>query len=331
MPRKKSSCELCCDAIEKDHDILQCKGECGSTVHRYCAGVTKRQFEELSKGDPPFVCQWCSLKSASATIQQLLSVVEVLRTELATTKTTLANLQNERLQNPSRAQSYASVATRAATRNKKQRQQRPPGSQSSASSSTTKSQTVPASATATREVSAANSSPSTVASTRNSSNDQQPARVKVEGARRIWATHSHATVKTVENVISRFCNMQGLRIRRKTRRNGTSGRSTWWFVIHADEAVLSELDQKWDNVHVQTSWTLSQCTKPADTVNIAPASHPSSGHDHPPTPTLDNCEVSSLQQQDAKGEDTPGPVPEDVDTSEDPSFLDPTRDSTSAT
>ena len=58
MPRKKPACELCCDAIEKDHDTLQCKGECGSTVHRYCAGVTKRHFEELSKGSLTFACQW---------------------------------------------------------------------------------------------------------------------------------------------------------------------------------------------------------------------------------------------------------------------------------
>ena len=110
MPRKKSSCELCCDAIEKDHDTLQCKGECGSTVHRYCAGVMKRQFEELSKGGLPFVCQWCSLKSVTATIQQLKSEVESLKIELATTKTALTTLQNHpRLQDPQRSHSYASV------------------------------------------------------------------------------------------------------------------------------------------------------------------------------------------------------------------------------
>ena len=55
MPRKKPSYELCYDAIEKDQDMLQCKEECGSTVYRYCAGVTKRQLEELSKGSLPFV------------------------------------------------------------------------------------------------------------------------------------------------------------------------------------------------------------------------------------------------------------------------------------
>lgn len=194
------------------------------------------------------MCQWCSLKSASTIIQQLQLEVDALKTELATTKTTLANLQNDRLQNSSlsRTQSYASV-----TANKKQQQRRPPRSQQSASTSTKlRTSTVATPAVSTREASraASSSQAGTVATTHDSSNDQHP-RVKVEGARKIWATHPHATVKTVENVIARFCNIQGLRIRRKTRRNGTSGRSIWWFVIHADETVLGELDKKWDRVH----------------------------------------------------------------------------------
>ena len=109
--------------------------------------------------------------------------------------------------------------------------------------------------------------------------------MKVEGAHRIWATHPHATIKTVENVIARFCKMQELRIKRKKGRNGATGRTIWWFVIHADEAVLSKLDQKWDSVHVQTSWTLGQCTKPANTDEV-------SGHEHPPIPTPINSEAS---------------------------------------
>ena len=130
--------------------------------------------------------------------------------------------------------------------------------------------------------------------------------------------------------------MQGLRIRRKTRRNEISGRTIWWFVIHADEAVLSELDEKWDRVHVQTSWTLNQCTKPADTTVIdseeAPTSHTRSyNHEQPPTPTHadEDCEASGSQQQDTEHGNTP--ISEDVETPGDPSFLDPTQDPTSAT
>ena len=82
--------------------------------------------------------------------------------------------------------------------------------------------------------------------------------MKVEGARKVWATHPHATVKTVENVISRFCNIQRLKIRRKTRRNEISGKSIWWFVIHANETVLSELDAKWDSACECTDFLDSQ-------------------------------------------------------------------------
>ena len=58
MPRKivpKQTCELCCIAIEKDQDSLQCKGECSCIVHRYCAGVTKCHYEEMNKESTQFV------------------------------------------------------------------------------------------------------------------------------------------------------------------------------------------------------------------------------------------------------------------------------------
>ena len=42
-------------------------------------------------------------------------------------------------------------------------------------------------------------------------------RVRVEGARRVWGTMKHTT--TIKNAISRFCNIEGLSIRRKTRNN----------------------------------------------------------------------------------------------------------------
>ena len=50
---------------------------------------------------------------------------------------------------------------------------------------------------------------------------------------------THTTSKSVENVTSRSCNIAGLKIRRKTT---TADKISWWFVIHADKAVLCELD-----------------------------------------------------------------------------------------
>ena len=77
-----------------------------------------------------------------------------------------------------------------------------------------------------------------------------------------WGTMSHTTSKSVENVITRCCNLAGLKIRRKTRTADT-GKISWWFVIHANEAVLCELDSKWESVNLQTSWQLQSCLKPA--------------------------------------------------------------------
>ena len=70
---KKLACDLCCDSFEKGHEILKCEGDCGCTVHRYCAGVTKKHYEELAKGNSPYVCEWCTLKTTHAVIQQLQS------------------------------------------------------------------------------------------------------------------------------------------------------------------------------------------------------------------------------------------------------------------
>ena len=93
-------------------------------------------------------------------------------------------------------------------------------------------------------------------------NDVSGPRVRVDGARRVWGTMSHTTSKSVENVITRCCNLAGLKIRRKTRTADT-GKISWWFVIHAEEAMLCELDSKWESVNLQTSWQLQSCSKPA--------------------------------------------------------------------
>ena len=49
------------------------------------------------------------------------------------------------------------------------------------------------------------------------------------------------------------------------RPNAQTRKSSWWFVIHAEESVLRELDDKWDSLSTQTSWILKQCTKLQDT------------------------------------------------------------------
>ena len=48
MQTKTLKCALCCQKIvHKKEDGLLCTGKCNSPIHRYCAGVSVPQFEEL--------------------------------------------------------------------------------------------------------------------------------------------------------------------------------------------------------------------------------------------------------------------------------------------
>ena len=85
-------------------------------------------------------------------------------------------------------------------------------------------------------------------------------KIKVVGARRIWGTLKSSSAKTVKSVILRVCKIGGeLRIKRKDRENPITGRQRWWYVVHGSESTLMELEAKWDQVKVQTSWKLEPC------------------------------------------------------------------------
>ena len=271
---KKATCDLCCDSLEKQQEILTCEGDCGCTVHRYCAGVTKRHYEELTKGSSPFVCQWCSIKTSHAIIQQLQSEVASLKSELVEAKATITKqCQALELVSQVEKKTYASTAAQQSghsgqrpargrpTRNSRRRhaqgsqqlprttaQQRGPTDGDFGASISSQTGVLPAS------------------SDQNKERSKRTPRVIVEGARRIWNTYVHATTKTIENAIARFCNVEGLRIKRKTRMNSHTGKTIWWFVVHGDESTLRELDSKWECLHTQASWVLQPCTKPAHEV-----------------------------------------------------------------
>ena len=237
---EKPMCELCCDAIEKGQDTLQCEGECHCVVHRYCAGVTKRHFESLKKGHSPFVCQWCYMKVSRAMTEKLQSQVASLQSELAATKEIVAK-QSEQTAHMFSSASYASVASQPPYSQERRQQRQRRGQRQGPFHRAVTNNVQRTSSQASTSV-AETSTAATRSSTATTNVTTPQARVRVEGARRIWGTHPHATTKTVENAIGRFCNVQGLRIKRKTSRNVQTRKSSWWFVIHAEETVLQELD-----------------------------------------------------------------------------------------
>ena len=98
----------------------------------------------------------------------------------------------------------------------------------------------------------------------------------VSGARRVWGTlksASHYTVKaTIVKLASTTCRgLDALSVKCKSMTT-SSGKLKWWFVLHGDEGILSELAQSWETVSLQTSWRLESCTKPVDTIG-APLSY----------------------------------------------------------
>ena len=86
------------------------------------------------------------------------------------------------------------------------------------------------------------------------------------------------------------------RIKRKTSRNVQSRKLSWWFVVHADEPVLRELDEKWESLSTQTSWILKPCSKPADTEHHG--SHSSIGLLNENS-TLDTQRISDITSNSA--------------------------------
>ena len=45
---KTEHCALCCQKIvHNKEDVLFCTGKCNGPIHRYCAGVSVLQFEEM--------------------------------------------------------------------------------------------------------------------------------------------------------------------------------------------------------------------------------------------------------------------------------------------
>ena len=99
-------------------------------------------------------------------------------------------------------------------------------------------------------------------------NSANKIKVQVSGARRVWGTLRESTVRSVKSVISRLCNVNtGIRIKRKTRT--LSDKPQWWYVVHGDESVLSNLESRWDQVSVQTSCQLQPCYMYTDPESVA--------------------------------------------------------------
>ena len=74
----------------------------------------------------------------------------------------------------------------------------------------------------------------------------------------MWGTLSMYTSGAVQSAIRRFCSIDSVHVRRKSK-EFPNGKVRWWFVLHDKEEILKALDAKWNLVEVQTSWKLEPC------------------------------------------------------------------------
>jgi len=90
---KKDShiCPICDNAIRDavgkraGHEAVECSGSCSTWLHRHCAGLSRKAFEQVSKSDDPFFCPQCRLDKQDMEIQSLRQLVSSLSSELSST------------------------------------------------------------------------------------------------------------------------------------------------------------------------------------------------------------------------------------------------------
>ena len=211
----------CCNTLKDGEDIVCCSGPCKSQVHRYCAAVTQltvSHFRSLQTSSSPFTCLFCTQTAFKTTVECLQSEIDKLRADVDKLKEA-PEASRERQEVAPRVppMNYSRAVTQP-NQAKRSKRKKPPSSTSiSGSSPLPGSSSVPGPSSSHAGVGEPVSNECTSTRLR--------ARTKVDGARRIWGTMNQTSVKTVQNAISRFCKMDGLSIKRKTKTG--SSKSSW--------------------------------------------------------------------------------------------------------
>ena len=90
--------------------------------------------------------------------------------------------------------------------------------------------------------------------------DRREGKSKVLGVRRIWGAVRSCTVSAISNTLKKLTTVGSqLTVRRRSRFDGRSGKSYYWFILKGNEDVLCELEGEWDRVNLQTEWKLESC------------------------------------------------------------------------
>ena len=278
-------CDGCLVTIPND-ELLSCS-ICGVKLHRYCAGIPRSHYARVAASFVCIVCSQIASDSLQAELRQEIASLKVqvseLKEALAETTNSIGTMTGDiaKLKKPplvtrsSGGRTYAAaVVTNSRSRNNTGRsgQSRETGVANAKTSSNQ------------RQVQFSASGSDQPGRTVESGGEGSKHRTKVQvkGAHKIWGTMAETTVRSVKNVITRFCNCtpRGLYVKRKDRVVAATNKSVWWYIVHADEEVLCDLETKWESIQLQLKWKLEHCFMFKETTDPRPS--PASDDDSQP-------------------------------------------------
>ena len=255
--KEKRVCNLCLGPFKASEEVLLCEGSCGQFMHRYCARITKKHYELLSRKSLPFVCLVCTQQLHKAEVQSLKAELEALKSELAKLQENVvvtaapsststpamfsAELQAlredvEMVKTKMTSPSYANVVVARGNKNSPQvAQQR-----------------------------------KTKQNPRSRDNHSQRLRnprpkEKIDGSRKIWGTLKSATDTTVKATLVKLTTIANGEFETKRKYKELSGKVKWWFVLKGSEEVMEKFDNEWEKVSLQTSWKIEPLLKYSET------------------------------------------------------------------
>ena len=282
-------CAYCTNSTPAD-EAVKCSS-CQEIAHRYCAGVPMKEFRSISESNPHH-CAKCLKETYLSTISEMKSTIAALQGELRELRETMNELCTNQQQSSNApgahnpvvesvsfqgSQQWSEVVKRngRARRPAAQRQGAPPRADRSAPGSPNRT-----------------SSSQNLRTRRTDNRGIQHARTKIPGARKVWGTHKSTTTGEVKGAISVLANIApaDLAVKRKFRvQESNVQRSTWWFVLRADENTLRRLEDSWNTLALPRRWRL----KPLFTFMDDGTETSTSQETHPPSHSDDSNGHSS--------------------------------------
>ena len=192
--------------VDGKDEALLCEGECGLWFHRGCASVPPSRYKILSNSEEPFLCLSCVnvqlMKEIALLKNELRGIAEVrerctaLSNEVSSLRLALDTLRKE---SASSSQSTSSSSDSSRSVSATITSQRPAGKQSNRSYAKVPS-TLQSSSTHTPSA----SNNVKAKQVHNTLRRGSAAKIKVDGARRIWNTVPTCSARAVANTLGNY-------------------------------------------------------------------------------------------------------------------------------